>query len=210
MIGRIFQYRQLEDPSWFRFLFGNLTMSPIWTLARLYLGWQWLQAGWHKVSGDGWINQDGSALQAFWERIVVVPEQGRPTITYGWYSDFIQFMLDHDWYTWFAWVIAFGETLAGIALVLGALTGLAALAGATMNFNFMLAGSASTNPLLFLIAILLVLGWKVAGYIGIDRWLLPALGTPWQLGSIFRTERSERERSVVPAGGTGPPAEMPT
>ena len=30
--------------------------------------------------------------------------------------------------------------------------------------------------------ILILLGWKVAGWIGVDRWLLPALGTPWQPG----------------------------
>ncbi len=27
--------------------------------------------------------------------------------------------------------------------------------------------------------ILLILAWKNAGYIGLDRFFLPALGTPW-------------------------------
>ncbi|MGA2286739.1 MAG: DoxX family protein, partial [Dehalococcoidia bacterium] len=58
--------------------------------------------------------------------------------------------------------------------------------GAAMNFNYLLAGSASTNPVLFVIALLILLGWKVSGWIGVDRWLLPALGTPWQPGSVFR------------------------
>jgi thiosulfate dehydrogenase [quinone] large subunit len=26
---------------------------------------------------------------------------------------------------------------------------------------------------------LLVLSWKIAGYYGLDHWLLPLLGTPW-------------------------------
>ena len=30
------------------------------------------------------------------------------------------------------------------------------------------------------IAVGLILSWKVAGYIGVDRWLLPRLGTPWE------------------------------
>jgi thiosulfate dehydrogenase [quinone] large subunit len=94
-------------------------------------------------------------------------------------------MLEHEWYAWFSWVIALGEVACGIALIVGAFTGLAALGGALMNFNFLLAGSASTNPVLFVIAILVLFGWKVAGWIGIDRWLLPALGTPWQPGRIF-------------------------
>ena len=44
-----------------------------------------------------------------------------------------------------------------------------------MNFNYLLAGSASTNPVLAATAILIVLGWKVAGWWGVDRWVLPRL-----------------------------------
>ena len=65
-------------------------------------------------------------------------------------------------------------------MVLGALVGIAAFAGAFMNWNFIMAGSASTNGLLFALAIALMLAWKVAGWYGLDRWLLPLLGTPWQ------------------------------
>ncbi len=50
-----------------------------------------------------------------------------------------------------------------------------------------LAGTASTNPMMFLVSLLLVLAWKAAGYYGLDRWLLPALGTPWRPGRVFRT-----------------------
>jgi thiosulfate dehydrogenase [quinone] large subunit len=28
-----------------------------------------------------------------------------------------------------------------------------------------------------------MLAWRVAGYYGIDRYLLPKLGTPWRTGS---------------------------
>ncbi len=170
---------ELRDPGWYRVLFANTLAAPLWLLVRTYLGWQWLSAGWHKVEGDGWINQDGVALQGFWTRIVQVPDEGSPAIRYDWYRDFIQFMLDHEWYSWFAWVIAWGEVVVGLALIVGALTGIAALAGITLNFNFLLAGTVSTNPVLFVLGILLLLGWKVSGHIGIDRWLLPALGTPW-------------------------------
>jgi thiosulfate dehydrogenase [quinone] large subunit len=53
----------------------------------------------------------------------------------------------------------------------------------------MMAGSASTNPVLFVLAVLLMLAWKNAGWIGLDRWLLPALGTPWQPGRFFSLRR---------------------
>ena len=77
-------------------------------------------------------------------------------------------------------LIPIGETAVGIGLLLGALVGFAAFFGSLMNMSFMLAGSASTNPVLFTLAIGLMLGWKVAGYYGLDRWLLPVLGVPWR------------------------------
>jgi thiosulfate dehydrogenase [quinone] large subunit len=46
--------------------------------------------------------------------------------------------------------------------------------------SFLLAGSVSSNPVLFTAAIGLMLAWRVAGYYGLDRYLLPMLGTPWR------------------------------
>jgi len=86
---------------------------------------------------------------------------------------------------WIGKLVAYGELLVGIALILGAFVGVAAFFGAFMNWNFMMAGTASTNPMLFAVAILLILGWKVAGYYGLDRYLLPVLGTPWRPGKVF-------------------------
>jgi len=197
VLERVFPKQELRDPSWLRFIFADTRMAPLWLAARFYLGYQWLLAGWHKLWGDErWINvpgPDGLPLQGFWERATAIPEEGSPPIRYDWYRDFLTYMLDHEAYHWFSWVIALGEVLAGVALIVGAFTGLAALAGATMNFNFMLAGSASTNPVLFVIAILVLFGWKVAGWIGVDRWLLPALGTPWAPGRLVH-EAADRVR----------------
>ena len=53
-------------------------------------------------------------LQGFWATRRCYPRyRDGPAITYGWYRDFIQYMLDHDWYTWFAWLITFGELSGG-------------------------------------------------------------------------------------------------
>ncbi|OGO49443.1 MAG: hypothetical protein A2148_08165 [Chloroflexi bacterium RBG_16_68_14] len=198
---RAFAGRELHDPPWFRRVFSDTRMAPLWTVARVYLGYQWLLAGWHKLWGeDRWVNvpgPDGLGLRGFWERAIAIPQEGRPPIVYDWYRDFVQYMVNHEWYTWFAWVIALGEVLAGIGLIVGAFTGLAALGGALMNFNFMLAGTASTNPVLFVIAILILFGWKVAGWIGVDRWLLPALGTPWEPGGVVRPVAEKLGRGVT-------------
>jgi len=88
-------------------------------------------------------------------------------------------MLEGGHYTWFSKLVVAGELLVGLALILGAFVAVAAVFGAFMNLNFMLAGSASSNPVLFTLAILLVLAWRIAGYWGLDRWLLVHVGMPW-------------------------------
>lgn len=168
----------VPDPPLAHALFSTTRFAWLWAIARLYLGYEWFTAGLHKLSDPAWM-QGGEALKGFWTRATAIPEQGRPPIAYDWYRDFIAFMLDNGWYTWFAPLITYGELLVGIALILGAFTGIAAFFGAFMNWNFIMAGAASTNAVLFTLAVLLMLAWKVAGWYGLDRWLLPLIGTPW-------------------------------
>jgi thiosulfate dehydrogenase [quinone] large subunit len=183
---------QIQDPEWWRLLLGNAYLALFWLPIRFFAGRSWLAAGEHKVRSDEWMD-GGTALVSgnpedpgFWERIVQVPpDVPRPAITYDWYRDVIQYMIDHDWASWFAKVIAIGETLIGLGLLVGALVGIAAFFGTLLNFNFLLAGTTSTNPVLFGLGVFLVLAWKVAGWWGLDRWLLPALGTPWYRGRLL-------------------------
>lgn len=174
----------IQDPPLAQFLFGNTAMAWVWLVVRLYLGYQWLLAGIHKFEDPAWM-QTGLALKGFWERAVQIPAKGRPPIAFDWYRDFINYLLTTESYTWFAKLVTYGELLVGIALVVGAFVGVAAFFGAFMNWSFLMAGTASTNPVLFVLAILLILAWKTAGYIGLDRYLLPILGTPWQPGRFF-------------------------
>jgi thiosulfate dehydrogenase [quinone] large subunit len=104
----------------------------------------------------------------------------RPLITFDWYRSFLQFLIDTNSAGWFSYVIVFGELAVGLGLILGAFVGLAAAGGLLMNLAFMLAGTTSTNPVLAILGVLLILAWKNAGYIGLDRFLLPLLGTPWE------------------------------
>lgn len=176
---------QVDDPVWWKLLLGNVYFSLLWLPLRFFVGREWLAAGEHKVRDDVW--KSGDSLAGYWTNAVAIPEGGRPAITYGWYRDLLQYMLDHKWYTWFADIIAWGEVLVGIGLLVGALVGIAAFFGTVMNFSFQLAGSASTNPVLFGLSVFLILAWKVAGYWGLDRYLLPMLGTPWKRGNLFES-----------------------
>ena len=169
----------IPDPPLAHVLFSTTRFAWLWAIIRIYLGYQWVNASWHKLTGGGWID-GGTALKGFWTNAVKIPEQGKPAITYDWYRAFIQFMLDNGWYTWFAPLVAFGEFMVGVALILGAFVGIAAFFGAFLNWNFVMAGAASTNGMLFAIAVVLMLAWKVAGWYGLDRFLLPLLGTPWK------------------------------
>lgn len=174
-----------SDPPIARILFSSTRLAWVWAAVRIWLGYQWIQAGLHKVGVEAWTG-NGAALKGFWERAVQVPAPpARPAIAFDWYRSFIQYLLDIGAYTWFAKLVAYGELAIGIALVIGAFVGIAAFFGAFMNWNFMMAGTASTNPLLFTAAMLLILAWKVAGYYGVDRALLPLLGTPWKPGRVF-------------------------
>jgi thiosulfate dehydrogenase [quinone] large subunit len=170
--------RVIQDPQVVRTLFNDSRLAPLWLVVRVWLGFQWIEAGLHKVESTAWT-VTGDALKGFWTGAVAIPAEGRPPISFDWYRSFLQFMLDNQAYTWFAKLVAYGEVLVGIALILGAFTGIAAFFGALMNFNFMLAGSASTNPVLFALALGLIMAWKIAGYIGLDYFLLPLVGTPW-------------------------------
>jgi hypothetical protein len=65
-----------------------------------------------------------------------------------------------------------------------------------MNWNYVRAGSAGVNGLLLVVAVGLMVGWKVSGWIGLDRWLLPLLGTPWHPGTIFTGRRTPTDRPL--------------
>jgi thiosulfate dehydrogenase (quinone) large subunit len=179
---------EIEGPAFTRFLFSNSAAGMFWLPIRLFLGFSWLEAGWHKFTGEGWMD-GGGALAGYWTNAVAIPEGGRPAITYDWYRGFLQLLLDNGAESWFAPLITFGEMAVGIGLIFGILTGFAAFFGAFMNMSFLLAGSASTNPVMFTLAVGVILAWKVAGYYGVDRWLLPMLGTPWHPTILAADER---------------------
>jgi thiosulfate dehydrogenase (quinone) large subunit len=169
----------IQDPPFVQKLLGDPRFSLIWLPLRIWVGYQWFTSGFGKFTNPAWI-ETGAALRGYWTNAVAIPESGRPAIAFDWYRTFLTGMLNAEAYTWFAKLIVFGEVLVGIGLILGAFTGIAAFFGAFMNWNFMMAGSASTNPVLFTIAIGLILAWKIAGHIGADFYLLRWLGTPWK------------------------------
>lgn len=181
---------ELPQPALSRFLFHDTRAAALWLVVRLYVGLSWLEGGIHKLADPkgAWDYGNGAAILGYWKGAVAIPAQGAPRINeeYAWYRSFLQLLIDSEAHTWFAPLIAWGELLVGIGLIVGGLVGVAAFFGALMNMSFMLAGSASTNPVLFFLAVLLMLGWQVAGFYGADRFVLPLVGAPWRPGRLFR------------------------
>src|SRR4249919_1983269 len=67
---------EIEGPAFTRFLFGNSRAGLFWLPIRLFVGFTWLEAGYHKFSGKGWLD-GGAALKGNCERGAAVP----PTAT---------------------------------------------------------------------------------------------------------------------------------
>jgi thiosulfate dehydrogenase [quinone] large subunit len=181
---------QVSDPAWWKAISGNTWLSVIWLPLRFALGIHWLQAGWHKTQDAGWAvsgtNAAGEPVErgasmAGFLRGAYTPneETGATKAVFGWYADFLKYMVDNDWTSWFGPLVAWGEFLIGLGLLVGGLVGIAAFFGTLLNMSFMLAGTVSSNPWMFALTVFIILGWKVAGHYGLDRYLLPALGTPW-------------------------------
>ena len=174
-------YQIVSDPPIVEALFNTTRFSWIWLPIRFFLAYSWLNSGYGKLMNPGWM-ETGASLQGYWVNALKVDP--RPVITYDWYRSFIQMLVDTNAHVWFSKVVVFGELAVGLGLLFGAFTGIAAFGGTLLNINFLLAGTVSTNPVMLGLATLIVLSWKVAGYYGLDRFLLPRLGVPWKTETV--------------------------
>ena len=192
----------VEEPRIAKLLFTSTTAGLIWLVVRLYFGYEWLHAGFEKITGteggfwtwhfgytqDSWI-RSAKPFQGVVGYFTTNAGQGpHSAVNYGWYAAFLRWLGHPAPATVFVRVIALGEFTIGIALIVGLFTGVAAFFAGMLTMSFGLAGVAGVNPVFFLAEVLLILAWRNAGYYGLDRYVLPALGTPWQPGTLFRHE----------------------
>lgn len=204
---------QIPEPPIARFLFADTRMAWFWLIVRVYVGYEWLTAGWEKLTGRSisigsfgvvskggpWVfsGHDGSAIKGFVAGAVAQANGANPAVQ-SWYAAFLQsFVLPHA--ALFAYLVTFGEVFVGIALILGLLTGIASFFGVFMNLNYILAGAVSTNPILGFLALFLILAWRIGGYYGLDRYVLPLVGTPWTGRLTSKTLPETSTAPVVPA-----------
>ena len=189
--------RNLRAADW---LYRSKAASVIWLIARLWLGYGWLNAGYQKLWGsekaEFW-NGGGAGVKGFATAGVTGSTAGKGSgASYGWWAAFLHnFVVPNA--SWIAKLVTVSELLIGVALILGLFTGAAAFAGLALNLTYLFTGSAGVNPAYALVAVFLILAWRNAGYLGLDRIALPLLRNWFRPGP----------RMVTPV--TAPPAPAP-
>ncbi|MGI9057169.1 MAG: hypothetical protein ACR2H5_01170 [Ktedonobacteraceae bacterium] len=186
---------RFPEPAISKFFLGSEGSSELWFVVCMYVGTQWLLAGWEKITSPAW-GTSGKALSGFAAGALAKSSGANPAVQ-GWYAWFLQhFVLPNAGL--FSFMVSWGELAVGLGLLLGILTGLAAGFGVLMNLNYLLAGTVSVNPILGMLGLFLCFSWRVCGWIGLDRWLLPALGLPWKPGTWFRAQPTMVQPTTAP------------
>lgn len=150
-----------------------------WLIVRLYLGYEWFVAGFEKVFGEGnavWVgNKAGVAVTGFLKGAIAKsaladgfdPIKTPHPAVQEWYA-----ILARDVFlpnaALFSYLIAWGELLVGIALIVGIFTRFAGLMSVVMALALFLAGAVSTLPQLLTLGLVLTLVGTNAGYYGLD------------------------------------------
>lgn len=152
-------------------LFNNKYLIPVWTILRIWLGFQWLIPAMEKLQDPKWVgNEAGKAITGFLKGGLAQASGDHPSVQW-WYAKFIENVALPNAGV-LTYIVPVGELLVGISLILGAFTIAGLIGGALMNLNYMLAGTTSTNPILYTAAIILMAAGANAYTIGIDKLLI--------------------------------------
>jgi len=183
---------KLSDPPAINALFTKVKWAWIWLIARIYLGFEWLKEGFEKLESPDWIGANSGAEVIEFVSGAIQKTGGEHAEVLDWYARFLENIVLPNAEIW-GYLVVFGELLVGIALIIGLFTGTAALFGGFMNMNYLLSGSIALNPIMLLVTFFLILAWRTAGWWGVGRWVLPAVGTVWQPGTIIRKEEKTQK-----------------
>ncbi|WP_217586321.1 DoxX family protein [Lentibacillus saliphilus] len=147
-----------------QFIRNNKIVAGVLAFIRVYIGYQWITAGWGKVTG-------GFDASGFMKGAIASASGEHPAVQ-GWWAAFLEHIALPN-AELFSFMVAWGELLVGTALILGIFTNFAALMGITMNFAFLLSGTVSVNAQMVLLTVFLIVSGYNAGRFGLDRWIMP-------------------------------------
>ncbi|WP_284140234.1 MULTISPECIES: DoxX family protein [unclassified Virgibacillus] len=164
------------------FIRNNKVFAGVLAIIRVYIGYAWLTAGLGKVT-------NGFDASGFLQGAIASAGGEHPAVQ-GWWAAFLEHVALPN-AGLFSFLVAWGEVLVGIALILGIFTNFAALMGITMNFAFLFSGTVSTNAQMVLLTIFLLVAGYNAGRYGLDRWVLPFI-------KAYNPDKKQK-KDVIPA-----------
>lgn len=167
------------------FIRNNKIFAGVLAFLRIYIGYQWITAGWGKAIG-------GFDASGFIQGAIASAGGDNPAVQ-GWWATFLEAVALPNAGI-FSVMVAWGEVLVGIALILGIFTNFAALMGITMNFAFLLSGTVSTNAQMVILTIFVIIAGYNAGRYGLDRWALPFLKS-----KITKAKNKTDKKEIVTA-----------
>jgi len=152
-------------------IFNNKYLVPVWTILRIWLGYQWIEPAIEKFKDPTWVgSQAGTAITGFLKGAVAKSTGDHPSVQW-WYARFVENVALPNAKV-FSYLVPCGELLVGISLILGAFTIAGLIGGAFMNLNYLLAGTTSTNPILYTVAIILMVAGANVYKLGVDSLLI--------------------------------------
>jgi len=188
--------RPLKLSTW---LYHSRAASILWLAVRLWLGYQWINAGYQKIWGSEreafWFG-GGVGVKGFATAGIVGSSAGKGAgASYGWWAGFLHnFVLPNA--NWIAKLVALGEVAIGIGLILGLFTGLAAAGGILLNLTYMFTGTSGVNPAYLVLELFLVLAWRNAGWLGADYFVMRESWTLRHLGVLMHRVSHPRPVAV--------------
>ncbi|MDA8297702.1 MAG: DoxX family membrane protein [Actinomycetota bacterium] len=152
---------ELRTPKVVHWLSTSKLAAVVWTAARIWLGVMWIQAGVAKLWGaenPAFLHNNGAGVAGF---------AAHGAASYSWWASFLHsFVVPNA--GWIGVLVSVSEFAAGLALVIGLLTPVAAGGALILNLTYMLSGTAGVNPVYALFAVVLLATWRTSGWIGID------------------------------------------
>lgn len=150
-----------------------------WLVLRVFVGYEFLTAGWEKVTG-GWLGSD--KISGFLGGALTKAATGEHPEVQGWYAGLVNNVFLPN-ATLFSTLVAAGEVLVGVALIFGVFTKFAAVQGAIMNIVFLAAGTSSSNPQMLVFQVAMIFAGTGVAYYGVDHFLMPYLKKVLHIGT---------------------------
>lgn len=172
----------IEQSPFSYFFTSNNVTAPLWFIVRVYLGYEWITAGYEKLINPAWFGSNaGAALNGFINGAIAktacaanVPAAACHPDVQMWYASFLQSSVLPHVNAW-SNAVVLGELAIGLGLILGLFTCTAAFFGFFMNWNFLLAGTVSVNPIMLVLALGIMLAHRISGHWGLDYYVRPFL-----------------------------------